>query len=161
MEKKALIKAAKELNDVLGLDPKIATKGAGYGDLKANILKAAELIEEGDEITEATIETIETLKTEPEDAEGEGNGKGKKEKAPKPPREPKDPKSTRVGAAGQAIREAAGKKYDSDALIARINEIVGDVNDKESRTNLLKAHHALIGFGAIEIGADGIINLVE
>lgn len=126
MEKKTLIKAAKELNSVLGLDPPIETKGASKDDLEEGILKAAELIEEGDEISDATQKVLDELEgNSGEDEENEddndnggedaGNdnedanandkkgGKGGKDgkggkggKGDKKPKEPKEPKEKRI-----------------------------------------------------------------
>jgi len=59
MKKEQLIAAAKELNELLGVDPEIPTKKSADEDLIIEKLcEAAELIEEGDEVSEETIEVL-------------------------------------------------------------------------------------------------------
>lgn len=61
MKKRDLVKAAKELNKVLGLDPKIDIK-QGASAIEKLILKAADLIEPEDKISKETAELITDLK---------------------------------------------------------------------------------------------------
>lgn len=73
MKREKLIEAAKELNELLGLDPAIPTKKNTDEDLIIEkICEAAELIEEGDEVSEETIEVLTELEApgfEAEEAE--------------------------------------------------------------------------------------------
>ena len=73
VKREDLIKAAKELNDVLGLDPQIKTgKKVTEKELSEQILEAAELILPEDDISEETIRVIKLLKGESgEDEEDE------------------------------------------------------------------------------------------
>lgn len=59
MKKEQLIAAAKELNELFGIDPAIPTKKSTTEDeLTEKLIEAAEMIEEGDEISEETIEVL-------------------------------------------------------------------------------------------------------
>lgn len=73
VKREDLIKAAKELNDVLGLDPQIKTgKKVTEKELSEQILEAAELILPEDNISEETMRVIKLLKGESvEDKEDE------------------------------------------------------------------------------------------
>jgi len=73
VKREDLIKAAKELNDVLGLDPQIKTgKKVTEKELSEQILEAAELILPEDDISEETMRVIKLLKSESvEDEEDE------------------------------------------------------------------------------------------
>jgi glutamyl/glutaminyl-tRNA synthetase len=65
VKREDLIKAAKELNDVLGLDPQIKTgKKVTENELSEQILEAAELILPEDDISEETMRVIKLLKEE-------------------------------------------------------------------------------------------------
>lgn len=65
VKREDLIKAAKELNDVLGLDPRIKTgKKVTEKELSEQILEAAELILPEDDISEETMRVIKLLKDE-------------------------------------------------------------------------------------------------
>jgi len=67
-----LIKAAKELNDILGLDPQIKTgKKVTEKELSEQILEAAELILPEDDISEETMTVIKLLKDESVEEEDE------------------------------------------------------------------------------------------
>ncbi len=61
MKKTDLVKTAKELNKVLGLDPKIDVK-QDASSLEKLILKAADLIEPEDKISDSTSELITDLR---------------------------------------------------------------------------------------------------
>jgi hypothetical protein len=61
MKKRDLVKAAKELNKVLGLEPKIDIKQEASA-IEKLILKAADLIEPEDKISKETVELITDLK---------------------------------------------------------------------------------------------------
>jgi len=73
VKREDLIKAAKELNNVLGLDPRIKTgKKVTEKELSEQILEAAELILPEDDISEETMRVIKLLKDESvEDEEDE------------------------------------------------------------------------------------------
>ena len=73
VKREDLIKAAKELNDVLGLDPQIKTgKKATDTELMEQILEAADLLLPEDDISEETMRVIKLLKGESvEDEEDE------------------------------------------------------------------------------------------
>ena len=62
MTKKDMIKAARELNKVLGLDPRIDIKQP-IEKLKAELETAADLIEPADELSEPTMKVIEWLQS--------------------------------------------------------------------------------------------------
>ncbi len=65
VKREDLIKAAKELNDVLGLDPQIKTgRKVTEKELSEQILEAAELILPYDDISEETMRVIKLLKDE-------------------------------------------------------------------------------------------------
>jgi len=65
LKKSDLIKAAKELNDVLGLDPAIPVKKVDEEELKEKILEASGLVEPADELTNSTWKVINHLKELP------------------------------------------------------------------------------------------------
>lgn len=73
VKREDLVKAAKELNDVLGLDPQIKTgKKVTEKELSEQILEAAELILPEDDISEETMRVIKLLQGESaEDEEDE------------------------------------------------------------------------------------------
>lgn len=72
VKREDLIKAAKELNDVLGLDPQIKTgKKVTEKELSEQILEAAELILPEDNISEETTRVIKLLKGESVEEEDE------------------------------------------------------------------------------------------
>lgn len=70
VKRKDLIKAAKELNDILGLDPQIKTgKKVTDKELIDQLLEAADLILPEDDISDETMKVIEILKGEAVDDE--------------------------------------------------------------------------------------------
>ncbi len=70
VKREDLIKAAKELNDVLGLDPQIKTgKKVADKELIDQLLEAADLILPEDDISDETMKVIEVLKGEAVDDE--------------------------------------------------------------------------------------------
>ncbi len=72
VKREGLIKAAKELNDVLGLDPQIKTgKKVTEKELSEQILEAAELILPEDDISEETMKVIKLLNGESVEEEDE------------------------------------------------------------------------------------------
>lgn len=72
VKREDLIKAAKELNDVLGLDPQIKTgKKVADKELIDQLLEAADLILPEDDISDETMKVIEVLKGEAVDDEDE------------------------------------------------------------------------------------------
>lgn len=84
LKRSELVAAAKELNELLGLDPAIDVK-AKPAELKEKLLDAAGLLEEGDEVTKTTTAVLKALKPQGEDvqaeaakaeAEAEGPAKG-------------------------------------------------------------------------------------
>lgn len=185
LEKKTLVKAAKELNGVLGLEPEIDVK-LKQEKLEDAILSAAELLEPEDDISPSTMDVINTLKGEaaPE-PETEGEVVGDDEEAPdseeneepdeeleEPKKEPvkkkppfkksathgEEEKVTRVAAAGMAIREGNGK--DMDELVKMADDIFvengGNSNLKESRWAMRNAINALKGFGVIQVEGNGV-----
>src|SRR5690606_19464736 len=65
VKREDLIKAAKELNDVLGLDPQIKTgKKVTDKELTEQILEAADLLLPEDDISEETVKVIKLLQGE-------------------------------------------------------------------------------------------------
>ena len=73
LKKSDLIKAAKELNDVLGLDPAIPVKKVDEEELKEKILEASGLVEPADELTNSTWKVINHLKELPSN-DGDDDG---------------------------------------------------------------------------------------
>jgi len=72
VKREDLIKVAKELNDVLGLDPQIKTgKKVTDKELTEQILEAADLILPEDDISDKTMEIIKILKGESVEEEDE------------------------------------------------------------------------------------------
>lgn len=72
VKREDMIKAAKELNYVLGLDPQIKTgKKVTEKELSEQILEAAELILPEDDISEETMRVIKLLKGESAEEEDE------------------------------------------------------------------------------------------
>ena len=70
IERKDLIKSAKELNNILGLDPQIKTgKKVTDKELIDQLLEAADLILPEDDISDETMKVIEILKGEAVDDE--------------------------------------------------------------------------------------------
>lgn len=70
VKREDLIKAAKELNDLLGLDPQIKTgKKVTDKELIDQLLEAADLILPEDDISDETMKVIKTLKGEAVDDE--------------------------------------------------------------------------------------------
>ncbi len=64
VKKSEVVKAVKELNETLGLDPQIKTSKKKLEELKDLFLQAAEFIEPQDEITEETLNIIERVAVE-------------------------------------------------------------------------------------------------
>ena len=72
VKREDLIKAAKELNDVLGLDPQIKTgKKVTDKELMEQILEAADLLLPEDDISDETMRVIKLLKGESVEEEDE------------------------------------------------------------------------------------------
>ncbi len=70
IRKTELIRAGKELNNVLGLDPQIMVNDLRISELKTAVLEASELIDPNDKINRRTLSLIADLKAElevPED----------------------------------------------------------------------------------------------
>ena len=63
MEKKALVKAAKELNEVLGLEPELDVK-LDLEKLKEEVKAAGELVEPEDELSEETQKVLAEITAE-------------------------------------------------------------------------------------------------
>jgi len=62
MAKKELVSAAKELNEVLGLSPKIKTVAIKDSELEEKLKEASGLIDlDEDEITEETLATLKEI----------------------------------------------------------------------------------------------------
>lgn len=64
VKKSEVVAAAKELNEVLGLDPQIDVDGVPLGELKELVVEAQMLIEPADEISKKTEDIIEALASE-------------------------------------------------------------------------------------------------
>lgn len=122
---KKLIACAKELNEVMGLEPPIKVVAIKKEELTAKLKEAAEWINPiEDDISKESMDTLKELGFWPEEKEEEKFGeegdpedleeeeeapKTKKEKAPKAPKEkapkaPKDPKE-------KAPDDGTGKKF--------------------------------------------------
>ena len=70
MERKVLIKAAKELNRIMGLEPSINTEG-DIVELKEGLSLACEMITPEDEISSKTKAVLKNLKEEVEEVKEE------------------------------------------------------------------------------------------
>ncbi len=83
---KNLIKAAKELNEVLGLDPEIKTDGVKKEVLERKLKEASTMIEPEDNVSEETIQTLEAFgamqKAEPEEPKEAEEADKPEEEAP-------------------------------------------------------------------------------
>jgi outer membrane biosynthesis protein TonB len=69
LKKSKVINTAKELNEILGLDPQIPIKKVDLEEIKKKILEARGLIHPDDTISSETIEVIETLEQEQQEKE--------------------------------------------------------------------------------------------
>ena len=78
MTKKEVISVAKELNEVLGLDPQIDIK-QGLEELKGLVLQAVDLILPEDDISDETMKVIEELREEKAATEPEEEDEGELE----------------------------------------------------------------------------------
>lgn len=63
MTRKELVAAAKELNDVLGLSPKIKIVGIKQEDLETKLIEASELLTEDDDLSDKTQKVLNELKS--------------------------------------------------------------------------------------------------
>gem|GEM_PF-6207172 len=164
MEQNTLVKAAKELNVVLGLKPEIDIKQDLKG-LKEVLREAADLLEPEDSISGQTQKVIDQIMDEQEGLEPETEPEPEPEPAKKEKKEKKKStgtsqkktgspvKITRLQTAGKVIRDGKGKNISdliktADALFV---ENGGDSNLKESRSAVNKAVQALVAFGAIKV----------
>ena len=165
MEQNTLVKAAKELNVILGLKPEIDIKQDLKG-LKEVLREAADLLEPEDSISGQTQKVIDQImdeqeglepETEPETEPAKKEKKEKKEKKKSTGTSQKKTgspvKITRLQTAGKVIRDGKGKNISdliktADALFV---ENGGDSNLKESRSAVNKAVQALVAFGAIKV----------
>lgn len=185
VKREDLIKAAKELNDVLGLDPQIKTgKKVIDKELIDQLLEAADLILPEDDISDETIKVIEILKgeaVEEEDDEEveeeeieeqdkeEVNDELEEEKPAEKPKvkaKPTPPSTgvgvTRIGAAALVIKRAKDVLAIED-WVERTDELYvkegGKPNLKESRYAVNVAVKVLETYGLIEVKGDKVSKL--
>lgn len=135
---KELQKAAKELGDVLKLKPKIDID-QDEDDLKADILEAASLINEDDELSEETTDVISTLKKkkkaskeeEPEEPE-EGEGEEPEEEEGEEPEDDDagegDIAETISCEVKKIVEKGISKGKDKDWMLERITEYFEDLD---------------------------------
>ena len=177
VKREDLIKAAKELNDVLGLDPQIKTgKRVTEKELSEQILEAAELILPEDDISEETMRVIKFLKeesveeeedeevdaeeTEEQDEEEVENEENVEEEKPAEESKAKTKSTarsksiTRIGAAALVIKRAKNFMTIKD-LAKRTDELYvkegGNPNLKRSRYAVNVVVKVLKVYGLIEV----------
>lgn len=167
--KKDLVAAAKELNEVMGLDPEIDVT-LNKKDLIEVLREAAELVEEDDELTDATDEVLEALMDDEDEEETpeptpEPEPEVEEEPEPEPEDEeetpaPAEKKLTRVQSVVEAIKRAeepigraelAGKAND---LYARSG---GASNLSEAKWSVGQVLATLEAWGAVIVDEDGLI----
>ena len=179
-----LIKAARELNYVLGLDPQIKTgKKVTENELSEQILEAAELILPEDDISEETMKVIKLLEgefveeeddedvdveeTEEQDEEEVENEENVEEEKPVEESKVKtkstaQSKITRIGAATLVIKRAKNVLTIED-WVKRTDELYvkegGKPNLKESRYAANVAVKVLEAYGLIEVKGDKVSKL--
>ena len=181
VKREDLIKVAKELNDVLGLDPQIKTgKKVTDKELTEQILEAADLILPEDDISDETMQVIKILKGEivEEQDEEEVNDEfeveeGEDELEEEKPAEkskvkakPTPPSTgvgvTRIGAATLVIKRAKNPMIVED-WVKRTDELYvkegGKPNLKESRYAVNVAVKVLEAYGLIEVKGDKVSKL--
>ena len=173
-----LIKAAKELNEALGLEPQIKTgKKVTEKELSEQILEAAELILPEDDISDETMQVIKILKGEMEQDEEEVNDEFEEEdedeleeekpaEKSKVKAKPTPPSTgvgvTRIGAATLVIKRAKNVLAIED-WVRRTDELYvkegGKSNLKESRYAINVAVKVLETYGLIEVKGDKVSKL--
>jgi len=187
VKREDLIKASKELNDVLGLDPQIKTgKKVTEKELSEQILEAAELILPEDDISEETMRVIkllqgesaedeededeevdveETKEQDEEEVENEENVEEEKpaeESKAKTKSTARSKAITRIGAATLVIKRAKNPMTVED-WVKRTDELYvkegGKMNLKESRYAVNVAVKVLEAYGLIEVKGDKVSKL--
>jgi hypothetical protein len=117
LKKSDLIKAAKELNDVLGLDPAIPVKKVDEEELKEKILEASGLVEPADELTNSTWKVINHLKELPSNdgdddgIDGDDDGKDEDEDS----EDPRPGKGEEEKKKGQGVSKNSEKGKEKEA----------------------------------------------
>ncbi len=132
MERKDLVKAAEELNEVLGLDPEIEVDN-DIEALKTLISEAAELIEPEDEISKRTTKVIKQLEGQEEVPVTEDKG-GKMMAQQK--QEPEPPKK-----AGKESKKESTAKKASGGVIS------GKLEGRQKQKTLTEAIDKIIAKG--------------
>ena len=179
--KKELVKVAKELNKVLGLNPAIETD-QDKEELQEKIATAAELIEPEDNLTSKTIDILEEImqetqgqEVEPEDEleeeEVELEEEEEKEKPAPKPKAKKEKKAkekkavsngvTRSVATATVIKNNKSLTLEewaekSDSLFV---EKGGSSNLKESGFSVRRALQILEAFGVVKSDGEKVVNL--
>lgn len=187
-KKKDVIKAAKELNDKLGLDPEIDTSMKS-DELKQTVAEAGDLIEPGDNIGEETQALVDDLREdgwhnvaedeededeptpepepepdeEPEPKSKKGKGKGKPKSKTETPKEKSNsrPGMTRIEATVEAIHNGSTRTELPQAASDLYQESGGEDNPKVARLQAVQVFRTLIAWGAIDVDADGNIEVVK
>jgi hypothetical protein len=122
LKKSDLVKAAKELNKVLGCDPQIDIK-ADVESIKSDLLKAAALIEPADKITKETLDVVAKLKGTPEGKE-EGTPSPDENSKPEAAGEKAENNDSAAAAAGETGEDSGkgkGKGKGKDATPATLS----------------------------------------
>ena len=131
IDEKKLRTAAKELNEALGLDPKINLK-AKAKELQSKIIEAAELIDEEDEFSEVTTEVLALLVPKEDDEEDEApKTKGKKGKKPAPVEEDDDEEDEDEDEVAEKIHQKNIGKKGVNAGKKKVVEDEDDDDDEE------------------------------
>lgn len=145
-KKKAVIKAAKELNDKLGLDPQIDVN-AGPDELMKQVAEAGELIESDDNISDVTQETVTELldhgwqKEAEEEEEEEPKPKPKEKSKPKESAEPTERRVTKKSVVEEALKEGAT----IEQMAEKVAE-AGIDDDYDKNYRVVKAHLRKMGY---------------
>lgn len=179
MERKEIVKAVRELNKVLGLEPKINVK-LSTEELIELLVKAADLIEPEDVISEATEEVLEKLQENENDEEEQEEEQAVEEiEEEEPETEIEEPEEEEVEEkpakkeakkkAGKKEPKASKEKERTETRISVVTKIIkenekinkrelieeankrysGKPNKKETNAAINKAIQCLIAYGLI------------
>ena len=138
----SLVKAATEMNTVMGLDPAITVENVTEADLKAKVIAEGNLADAKDKLSDDTwalFRELGTAKTalaarEAKPAPAAKATPAKEPKAPKAPKEPKAPRYTRASAFADAVRAGCNTEEKllerADALY--VKKMACEPNPKEA-----------------------------
>ena len=146
VKREDLIKAAKELNDVLGLEPQIKTgKKVTDKELIDQLLEAADLILPEDDISDETMKVVkilkgETVEEDDDEIEEEEDSEIDEEEVKDEVDEPKKTKSeTKKGNASKNGRSKSNKAIVYEAWksnVTDIKELAARVNNRVKESTI-------------------------